>query len=429
MKILDPYQRRIAKYEGIITFHKSDDSPKTGYFEAIQTQDGSLALGCLIPDFLLPVPNLEEVQITAVDVEGWNITFEGSKHYKLLKPRMTPNALMTTILISPGCLKARRYTDRDLRYQCSRFYVTNLVFTPNTDHTPESIILGVEGRSIEIKPMPNYVDNIRLIQAIPGIELTTIVEIHALTDQRHSLDEDADFMNNFINVLQLWSGNKLDWVYGEALDDNCTNVIEVIHKDAITGEFSNIFISQRWNLPFTDFATSYFSNDGFLSSDESRKFVSYFIDCCSTRPYLEIRALSTATLLDTLTLKYALHMHNDEIIDKKLFESIVLPELKKKIDGIPLADKKRLPLKNNLVGIYRSSFRQRLKSINAYYNLRLSSDVLGKIVNVRNDLVHKGVLQGKTGKDKFKNYRLLLWTDFSILCRLLGYQGALNDNS
>lgn len=427
MRILEPYQKSIVRYEGTIDLEISDKKRTTGYFEAVQTTDGSLALGCFVHDFLFAVPDLEEARITAVDVGGWDISLDGNKVFQLLKPRMTQNTLMTTILIRPGRLKACKYPKHDLHYLGSRFYITNLVMHQDIrKDMPESIKIVVSDRDIEIKPVNNYLENVEKNRAIPGIQITATVEIRSLNEKRHTLDEDADFMKDFVDLLRLWTGNKLDWIYGEALDDNFDSVVEVIHKDAITGEFSNVFVSQKWYLPFVPLAQSFFSvNQKILDDKSISNLISYFVDCCSIRPYLENRSLSAATLLDTLTLKYAVCTGNNEILSRDDFKANVLSDLKNAINCESLSDEVKRLLNNNLVGIYRTSFRHRLKLINTVFKLRMDSKTISRIVEVRDNLVHEGILKGKTNEKKFGNYLLILWTDFSLLCRFIGYEGDL----
>lgn len=313
-----------------------------------------------------------------------------------------------------------------LRYLGSRFTITNFLFDQSAATLPQPMCFSVEGRDIEIYAAERYLECVRQLKAIPGIEITASIDIRSSNGRRYSLDEDARLMDNLASALRLWSGNKLDWLYGEGLDDNFSSAVERIHKNGVVGHFSNTFHSLGWQTDLAELVRAFFlTGDKLLSLQTIRELINYFVDCCAAGPYLEIKALSAATLLDTLSLKYATALGEENVLSKADFQVQVLPKLKEAIDFASLDPGRKEQLKANLQGFYRTSFRRRLKLLNEKLSLQMNSKSINKVKNARDKLVHEGRFRGAAKKQKWSDYVSILWTDFIALCRLVGYDGTL----
>ena len=139
MKLLEHYHQSIANYEGAIQITTNDGHQESGYFEAIQTSDGNLIIGCLVNDFFHFVTYPKDVTIEAVDIDGWKLSLERQIVYQSLSPALKHNIPMTTMIIRPQCLRAKKIPERSLKYLVSRFFVTNLILNRDTKSLPSII--------------------------------------------------------------------------------------------------------------------------------------------------------------------------------------------------------------------------------------------------------------------------------------------------
>lgn len=432
MKLTEPYDRRLANYEGAVHVDTGGSFQAEGYFEAVQAFNGTIAIGCFFNEVVHMPTGIVNLTVEAVDKGGWKLRTEGQIVVPSLNISAVHGTPMTTVIIKPAYLRAMRMPGHNLSYLGTRFVVANLLLDQSSTTTPNPVCLSLEGRNVEIHPSKAYPEQVKQLKAIPGIEITALIDIKTSNGVRHSLDEDAKLIDNLISVLRLWSGNKLDWIYGEGLDDSFDNPVEVLHKNPVVGNFSNTFLSLGWQIDLRELVQAFFSTgDKPLDLQTIKEFINYFVDCCAVGPYFEIKALSAATLLDALTLKYAVAIGKETILEEADFKSEVLPKLKEAIDSISFEEAVKGDvkdqLKDNLQGLYRTSFRQHLKLVNSELSLQMNSKLIDRVKRTRDKLVHEGRFSSKstTREDRWADYSCLLWTDFSALCRLVGYNGKL----
>ena len=426
MKSIEAYNRGLASYEGAIYLDTGHSSQAQGYFEAVQSYDGTIAISCFFNEVVdIPV-DTSRLKIVAIDKEGWYLRTEGQIVIPSHDISTVHGRAMTTAVIRPTFFRAMRIPKRSLRYLGTKFALTNFLFEQWATSVPAPIRFSVEGRDIEIRPSKRYPECVRQLKATAGIEVTASIDVRSCSGVRYSLDEDATLMDNLVFALRLWSGNKLDWLYGEGLDDNFDSTVEMLHKNGVVGEFSNTISFLGWRVNLKELVQGWFSTDGKVVSVEMiREFIDYFVDCCATGPYFEIRALSAATLLDALSLKYATAFGEENVLSKGDFQADVLPNLEAVIGSKALDPEKKGQLKANLQGLYRTSFRRRLRLLNEELSLKMNPKLINRVKNARDKLVHEGRFTSKTKKQRWSDYACLLWTDFSTLCRLVGYCGEL----
>ena len=232
---------------------------------------------------------------------------------------------------------------------------------------------------------------------------------------RTSLDEAAELMTDLIPCLRLWSGNALDWIYGEG----CLHLgrtSEILHNFSIVGDYSATALFGWFRPSLSELVEA--------ASDQTRKEqIDGFVDACRTSQFRETKGIAAATLLDALAAQYAAAQGKDKIMSGNAFKRKVLPSLGKAIDDISLSDDIKCQLKSFVLGGYRTSMRDRVDLLSDELSLFMSDELRRRVIKVRNDLVHKGRFPDKDRS--LADCDLLLWMDFAVLCRLVGYQGKL----
>ena len=78
---------------------------------------------------------------------------------------------------------------------------------------------------------------------------------------------------------------------------------------------------------------------------------------------------------------------------------------------------------SKLQGMYRTSMRRKIKLLSDELQLCMNSRLRSRVVDVRNELVHEG--RFPDNERGLEDFNLLLWMDFAILYRLVGYEGEL----
>ena len=423
MDILEKYGRSVASYEGGISVNGGEN----GYFEAIQATDGQLTMGCFWPDakiaHSLQVGN-PEITIDAWDKAGWALTVEGET---FCKNATMYGSGMTYATMLPRRLRATKFPEHltKVGFTGTRFAVTNLLVWDSRSKVVDPVNIAISDWRITIKAVEDYTQRSERLQAVSGIEHTAFLEIRQANETRLSLNEAALFMDDLVPALRLWSGNKLDWLYGEGLDDSGSEVLERLHKNCVVGRYSNHLSNIGWEINLVSLLDSYFSGSHLLDRQTLKELIAYFVDACASGPYFEIRALQLATLLDLITLKLSTSIAQHEILSGSEYNKEILPKLKKAVDDTTVSNSIKQQIRNNLQGLFRTSFRRRLRTLSTHLSLDLNKVIMNRVYTARNDLVHEGRFPGKQREQQLKDYQSLLWTDAASLFRISGYAGEL----
>ena len=419
MRQLERYGREGPDYEGLI--HVAGGVDADGYFQAIQAPDSSIAIGCLF-EGVVPLPDdLSDVPIDGFATNGWLLHPEG-QILSLFHGFHNANGVATTeATISPARLRATRLPEEHRNYLHIRFAVANLLFGTGRAK-PEPIEFEAAGRQILLTPIESYVDIAGRLQSLSGVATTVTVKISSSTGERHRVDQDAAFMDRLVSVLRLWSGTKTDWIRAEGLDDSGEQAVEILHKHGTVGTRPHSIASLGWRVDLSEFVRAFFADgDGVLPEREVRNLISYFVDAWAEGPYLEVRGLAAATLLDALTAKVAVSHNKQDAISEKQFNEDVLPLLRSAIDTTKLSEGVRGQLKSNAQGMFRASFRRRLNLLNTELDLGMTKSFSDRIIRSRDSLVHEGRFAAIRGMQNWDEYRSIVWTDWTALCRLIGY--------
>ncbi|MCH8089504.1 MAG: hypothetical protein IH955_05780 [Chloroflexi bacterium] len=422
---MEKFTNRLIEYQGLLSLGLDDDVRENGYFECVQTVDGMITLVGHFPKAFHQPAGLMSCSIAAADTNGWYLQTEGKTFCTSSNLRSSRLGPSTALVIKPTRIRATLFPEITNEFLNTRFAIANLLLSQSTNTIPSPIDLSHPKYRITINGVELYKERAASLRAIPGIEHTADIEIKRKDGKRHSLDEAVELMDELVYPFRLWCGNKLDWLYGEGLDDLNKTPVKRIHKDGVISTFSNTLLGLGWYVDLALLSESYFKEPHELDIDRIKNFVNYFVDVCARGPYLETKALAAATLLDSLSALYATVQDKDNILPAKQFQEAILPKLREAIDSLALRKELKAQLKGNLLGLYRKSFRNRLKFLMGELDIKISNQTRQVVINTRNELVHLGQFPDKGPVDPYTAYIYLLWVDYAALCKLLGYAGYL----
>ena len=427
MRFMQVYRSSFLSYEGAVVVEDNETSQEKarGYFEAVQAPDGQITIGCFFPDgkWSDVEENIGNHNLRYYTRDGgWSLRTEGD--IRVLSDRWHANhgKGMYEVVISVARLRAEKqtYTGKP-DYESLRFAIANLVLSQSDRHVPQPITCNFHNISLTINPVEDYLDRIKRLRAVRGVEYTAnvIVRKKVIDSQeypaRTSLDEASELMTDLIPVLRLWSGNKLDWLYGEG----ClyTGIpSERLHNCSIIGGYSATASFGWVRPPLPELVES-------ASDQIPRGQIDGLVDACRTRQFRETKGIAAATLLDALAAQYVAAQKKSEILPEDDFSQRVLPALKNAVDGTDLQTDIKDQLKSKLRGMYRTSMRRRIKFLSDGLSLPMNSNLRNRVIDIRNLLVHEG--RYPDNERGLADCNLLLWIDFAILCRLVGYRGKL----
>ena len=426
MKFMQIYGSPFPSYEGAVVVEDKDTSQEKarGYFEAVQAPDGEITIGCFFPGGAWECAENDirnhNLRYHARD-GGWSLQTEGGIF--ILSERCYK--FMYEVVIKVTRMRAKQPSHRENPdYDSLRFAIANLVLGGITgNQTPRPITFNFQNIPLTVKPVEDYLGRVRRLQAVGGIEHTVDVEIKLPHSARKSLDESVDLMTDLTSILRLWSGNKLNWLYGEGYTYG-GNPSEVLHQSPILGDYSNTVLFFGLSVSLCELTkTVPIPQERALNARNIREHIDGFVDSCKTGQSWETSAIAAATLLDALAAQYAVIQGKSEILSEDCFNRKVLPALESVIKSIKLQKDVKDQLKSKFQGMYRTSMRRKVKFLSDELQLCMNSKLRGRVVDVRNELVHKGRFPDRARSQSDCN--LLLWMDFAILCRLVGYEGEL----
>ena len=438
MKELEKYGTALAKYEGVadLTFPEVPGNVYKGYFEVSQSITGGIAVGFVPVTYDTSDLNINrdfcfyKPRIDGRDLDNWQITtcgqtsqipFIGS--FASLK-----NAAPPTFVFGSQGLKATRSRDTDTGYKKAHFQLANL-FWHIGSMLPKPITFALKHFVVTISPVIDYLMVADSVKAGRGIAPTADVFIETSDQEKQPLKAHADLMNSLTYVFRLITGNRIDWFFGEGLDDLTGRAVERFHKDAITGPFSKAMRSHIFEVDLERLADAIVDTEGLVGDkDTIKKLIDYFVNCCDETSYLEARGLLASTLADLIVTSYAETQKLQNLMKDDEFKTLVLPSLEvavKRVKLPELSNEIRRRTLQQLRGAYRRSFDQRLDLLIDKFKLPLNREDRRRVVNIRNKLVHEGTYPSKNSDDWYGDYRFILWVDFIALCRLGGYDGNL----
>ena len=314
--------------------------------------------------------------------------------------------------------------------------VSNLLWHDRSEQEPEPIKLRAQSFDIVVAPVEEYSEIAQRLTSTHGTEPTALVSVESLLHEHSTLEDFKEFMDDLLYVFRLVTGNKVDWYYVEAVDGRTGEPVERIHKYTETGLYSNAI---RFRPPKSgyDYAIPKLElamiTDAFFSRYRQcldrtvlKALINQFTSACDVTSYIESQGLLAATLTELIAAKYAYTVGNSNVLNKSHFENTTLVTVKKLIEEMDLPTQTKRQMYSHLKGAYRSSFRRNVRTMNKRLRLGLRRSEIDRIVNVRNSLVHEGTYgMGLDAREWSEYHRLMTWTNFVALCRLMGYGGEL----
>ena len=407
-----------------------------GYFEVKQLKTGGIAVGFvpLLDDEDYPsgttTLSFYRPQFHGLDLDNWELTSCGptSPVPKIGFFGAPKGVAHPALVFGAQGIKARRKRATDSGYDKASFLVSNLLWHFGSK-VPEPLQMKAGGLKVTVAPVDDYQEIADSIKAVRGIAPTADVLIETSDCPKRSLKDHADFMNRLVSVFRLVTGNRIDWLYGEAFDNVTGRAVERFHKDTVTGPFSKTIKFLPHMLDFEGLANAFFDDDRkTLKQDTLRKLIDYFVNCCDETSYLEARGLLASTLADLIVASYAETQKLQNFMKDDEFKTLVLPSLEEALERVKLpelSNEIRRRALQQLRGANRRSFDQRLDLLIDKFKLPLNSEDRRRVVNIRNKLVHEGKFPSKSSDDWYGDYSFILWVDFIALCRLAGYDGNL----
>ena len=234
-------------------------------------------------------------------------------------------------------------------------------------------------------------------------------------------------MDDLIYVFRLASGTGVEWYYGETYGTRSETPVERVHKYVRHGPFSGLFRTLVPNPDFPGLAEAFFDErERALHWDMAKRLINAYVSACDSALPLEQRGLLASTLTELLVAQFLNKKEIGDVIPKGEYDGTVLPIVRNAINEIDLCQEWKQQVINNLQNAYRRSFRQCLKLLVDGLDLHLEKEMINRVIDIRNELVHR--VTYPTQFEKWSNdYRLVIWIDFIVLCRLMGYRGDLPD--
>ena len=275
---------------------------------------------------------------------------------------------------------------------------------------------------MRVEPVDDYLTVASRIMNGGKTEPTAHAIVRCVNSQELPLQSYADFMDALIYIFRLVSGTGVEWYYGEAFGAQTQMPTERIHKFAMHGPFSKVCRDLAPKPDFSELAKAFFDDrERVLDWDVAKGLINAYVHACDDDLPLEQRGLLASTLAELLVAQFLKKEKIGDVIPKEEFDGTVVPILKSIINEIDLCQDWKQQVINHLQGAYRRSFRQNLKLLVERLNLPLDSKKRNRIINIRNELVHR-VTYPSQFEDWSNDYMLMIWMDFISICRLMGYR-------
>ena len=356
MKSLEELGRPLFRYEGIADAVFEQDEGKIearGYFEMRQFPSGRIAITMVPANFtplvkgVLDSGHKSRQSFHGRDLEGWELHPKGDLSFSQLIWLVAPLAASPIKLSADArILEAKSRRASGDGYTKTRFLLSNLLWHDFKNDEPEPIKLVCQGYEVAVNPVTDYADVSERLMGMGGVEPTALVTIECPQSQPQAIEAFTQFLDDLTNVFRLVSGNRVDWYYGEAIDRNTDEVVERVHKYAVTSSYSNTLRFRPLRsgyqafYPKLDLAAlteAFFRNNAStLDLPTIKTLIGYFTNACDRTSYLEARGLLASTLTELIVAKYADAKGVSVFMPEEDFKANVLPIIKKAIESTNL---------------------------------------------------------------------------------------------
>ena len=226
MKAIAQLGTPLASYEG--TAKVTGPEPMkivevNGYFELSHLSSGRISVGFVPNGRGDPRPtdtpiNIEaqtsldyELAFEGQDLDGWILKNTGqmlfSRFSWLFLPMTRPP---NTLYFSPLYLEARRNGASETGYTKANFLLSNLLWDDYSSGEPEPVQLTVQGFTVRVSPVPDYLPIAERLTSMHGVEPTACVSIESSLGECQPLDVYRKFLDNLLYVFRLVTGNQIN---------------------------------------------------------------------------------------------------------------------------------------------------------------------------------------------------------------------------
>jgi len=382
MDELDDYGSFNTRYEGIgrLVYIPGEDIHV--YFEARQLADGRLVVAC--------VSTGKPISDGPVRIDGHLLSGE---------PFSTIwTQSIKEIYRSEGNISKAHYVAKAIRVRYThdvqpddrsiQLALHNFIPGRNSDVSNNSLGVHLQDYTLTIAPVGNYGQQAKQLLRHGGNLRTSWVTTQ-VTDivgkPRTTTSDIQKTVTEMLTPISLALGTLVTCPQIITLDASGDRN-DVEHYSCPASEFSDFICAQEWDSPVKDTAEAWFSNSQkLISSEELTVNIHQHLDACSTKVYLETRAMVAATLLDVLAGRYA----------------------------TTWAPQKQV------------IFRERLSRLLGDLGIVLRAGHLNAVITARNSLVHEGGFVTSDRDKTYSQYQNLMLLGRSILLRLAGVSSRL----
>ena len=445
MKLMERYGKQVYGYEGGCRGELEVDGelfPFTGYYEAAQYSSGRFEVGVVVTSQntsrRIPLgPYSSNLTFEGRSVGGWNIRPGGRVFFS-----STGWAEEILGLERSGETLSAEYFKTSLRrkfdgsFNRARFLVSNLLWHGLNFVWLHPIELDVNGFHVLIDPLDDYKGAADNLINSRGMEPTALVSIEASQGSRHALERFRLVVDDLMYVFRLVTGNRVDWYYGEGLDESTGEAVERIHHNVQSSPYSNtvrfspfqkVTSHRSPKLDFDALVTAFFDESNHILDKESLKYlINLYTGATGNTHYIESQGLLASTLTELIASKYAELRGKSDWIPKGQYNRKVLRELKETVSELGLNEADEKQLSDNLIGGYRTSLRRKFALLKDELDLPLDEVKIGRLKRARDKLVHEGTFGLDTDIEDWQNaYNLMIYIALISLCRFVGYKGDL----
>lgn len=421
----------VAVYRGKGSLFIGEEEGPACEFYSIQLPNANIQVKCALKGPLGTAKQPTHLQ--GITNDGFSI-----------KATLYPFVCSTTFTGDRFCL----YLAKDLavRIQPSSGPIHRLRFGLTNFEVPPKALFQVAGRTVTVKRVQGYQERLNVVKQLRGIDVMSEVAVEA--DSTDRLREVCELMDDLCLLFTLARGTKINWIYYEALEDQ-QSWVERYHRNVVVKSYSPFALIARDNpRDLKEFVEQAYVSLQKLKDCCQRQRKSFWYaqavdalaDAKLEQDFLELRGLKLTSVLEFIRSVYLRDRDAEHIVSEDEFKS-KYAELEKEMRQLLrrfFSSQTAEEMCKHTQGLNWPTFRRTVREMTQSLGLSVSKDELNKIVEYRNELVHRmrffkdsGNTRDTKGtkKDLYSAYLTMMNFIEQILLAVLGYQGYYLDHT